>query len=71
MDVITRSIDDVQLKGLKGSEQIQNRLRFVLDQLNRRSAAIEKRFKLPEDSAAPSDIPRSRVVDGKIVPVEQ
>ena len=67
VDVIKRSIDDVRLTGLKGSKQIENRLKFVLDQLDRRSTAIQKRFKLPDEQ--PDDIPRSRVVDGKLVPV--
>ena len=68
VDVIKRSIDDVQLKGLKGSVQIQNRLNFVLDQLNRRSKAIRGRS--GEQPESP-DLPQFRIEGGKLVPVEQ
>ncbi|HDZ39709.1 MAG TPA: hypothetical protein ENH62_15770 [Marinobacter sp.] len=68
--VIKLSISDVGLKGLKGSEQIENRLNFVLSQLDRRSAAIQKRFRLPEEQPKTSDVPRLKVEGGVIVPME-
>jgi len=68
VDVIKRSIDDVSLTGLKGSKQVQNRLNFVLQQLRRRSGAIEKRFDLPEKTQI--GIPRFKVEGGKLVPIQ-
>ena len=67
VDVIKRSIDDVGLTGLKSSKQVQNRLNFVLEQLNRRSGSIEKRFSLPGRNE--TDVPSFKVVNGKLVPV--
>ncbi len=67
VDVIKRSINDVGLTGLKSSVQVQNRLNFILDQLNRRSGAIEQRFGLP--SNADDDVPDFKVIDGKLVRV--
>ena len=71
VDVIRRSIDDVQLKGLKSSTQIENRLNFVLNQLDRRAKAIERRFKLPGEETESSDLPQFKIEGGKLVPVEQ
>ena len=67
VDVIKRSIDDVKLTGLKSSEQVQNRLNFVLGQLNRRASALERRFKLPSTRVV--EQPRFIVKDGQLVPV--
>lgn len=68
VDVIKRSIDDVQLKGLKGSKQIQNRLEFVLNQLERRSKAIRERS---GEQPKSSDLPQFRIENGQLIPVEQ
>ena len=67
VDVIKRSIDDVKLTGLRSSEQVQNRLNFILDQMNRRSSAIDRRFNLPERK--PIGTPRFKVEGGKLVPI--
>ena len=69
VDVIKRSIDDVKLTGLKGSKQVENRLNFVLKQLERRSGAIEQRFDLPGKTQI--GIPRFRVEGGKLVPTQE
>ena len=70
VDVIKRSIKDVQLKGLKSSEQIQNRLKLVLGQLDRRAGKIEKRSGGVEQESAPSSLPRFRIEGGVLTPVE-
>lgn len=72
VDVINRSISDVGIKGLKGSKQVENRLRFVLSQLDRRAEAINKRFNLtPQETTQPeSGVPELIIKDGKLVPRE-
>ncbi len=60
VDVIKRSISDVRLTGAKGSDQIKNRLNFVLAFFDRREQSIRQQFGF--DPADP-DIPRFRVTD--------
>jgi len=43
-DVIKRSIKDVNLRGLTGSKQVINRLKFINDIFDRRADSLEKRF---------------------------
>ncbi len=69
VDVIKRSISDVQLKGLKGSKQVLNRLNFVLSQLDRRAGRLQRRTGSDKEETEQSDIPQFRVEGGKLVPV--
>ena len=67
VDVIKRSIADMQLTGVKASKQIANRLKFILGRFDRRAKSIRKRFPALEKS----DVPRLRVEGGVLVPMEQ
>lgn len=77
VELIRRSIDDVGLKGLRGGEVVQDRLRFVLKLLDQRSEGIKRRFPnigefdegpAGEGDFIPSDVPRFRIEGGQLVP---
>lgn len=53
VDVIRRSIADVKLTGLTGSEQVQDRIDFILDMLDLRERNIRRSLKLKGDELLP------------------
>lgn len=63
VDVIRRSIDDVKLRGLTSSKQVQARLNFVKTLLDARQQSIEQRFGIESEGGSPpsANIPRFRV----------
>lgn len=67
VDVIKRSIKDVKLTGLTGSQQVIDRLEFINNMLGGREQGLQKRFGL---GGGKSGSPRFRVEGGKLVPVQ-
>ena len=69
VDIIRRSIEDVNLTGLNSQEKIVTKLKWIKKQLQKRKEGIQKRF-APEGVNEPGESkPTHRVVDGKIVPI--
>jgi hypothetical protein len=69
VDVIKRSIKDVNLTGLNSSRQIMDRLRFVQKQLHKRRDSIKKRFAPPGTNDKASTQATHRIVEGKLVKI--
>ena len=55
--VIDRSMQDMNLKGLKSSEQIQNRLDFIMKRLDRRAKNVKRKFQQGGDDGGGEDGP--------------
>ena len=67
---INRSINDVKLRGLTSSEQVIDRIDFVLGLMDLRSKSVRKRFGIeaPEEE---SGLPRFRIKeDGTLEKVD-
>lgn len=71
VEVIKRSIDDVKLSGFTSTEQVQNRLNFVLNVLATRERNLKGTFGLgPEGEPSEAGAPTHEIKDGKLIRIE-
>ncbi len=76
VEIIKRSIQDVKLSGLTSTEQVENRLQFVLNTLAVRGQGLRRTFSIEEEAIQPetelgteteTQKPTHRIENGKLI----